>query len=162
MSLACANLFPRNISREYLDPDCKPAREAQVAKLDLAGGQGGGTVLSSSSCTTSYAIQLQLLGGIIIIQTLPAVIFGLYTNKLNPWALLIGWGAGIGSGTWMAYAGAFKVSIYPLQMFGYTIPCYAAVSSLILNIIVSFALSWLFNAVLRTPPNDETVDADYA
>jgi SSS family solute:Na+ symporter len=161
MSIACANLFTRNIYREYFDPHCKPAREAQVAKL-VSLVVKAGALFFIIELPTSYAIQLQLLGGIIIIQTLPAVIFGLYTNKLNPWALLIGWGAGIGSGTWMAYAGAFKVSIYPLQLFGYTIPCYAAVSSLVVNIAVSFAMSWLFNAVLRTPPNDETVDADYA
>ncbi len=161
MSIACANLFTRNIYREYFDPDCKPAREAQVAKL-VSLVVKAGALFFIIELPTSYAIQLQLLGGIIIIQTLPAVIFGLYTNKLNPWALLIGWGAGIGSGTWMAYAGAFKVSIYPLQLFGYTIPCYAAVSSLVVNIAVSVALSWVFHAVRRTPPNDETVDADYA
>ena len=46
---------------------------------------------------TQYAIQLQLLGGILIIQTLPAVLLGLYTRRLNPWALLIGWAAGIGA-----------------------------------------------------------------
>ena len=33
---------------------------------------------------TQYAIQLQLLGGIWISQTVPTVVFGLYTNKLNP------------------------------------------------------------------------------
>ncbi|HXC57557.1 MAG TPA: sodium:solute symporter [Rhizomicrobium sp.] len=161
MSIACANLFTRNIYREYLDPHAPPAREAQVAKI-VSLVVKLGALFFVIELPTSYAIQLQLLGGILIIQTLPAVLFGLYTNKLNPWALLIGWGAGIGSGTAMAYANAFKISIYPLTLFGYTVPCYAALSSLVLNIAVSFALSWLFNAVLRTPPSDATVEADYA
>jgi len=43
-----------------------------------------------------------------------------------------------------------------------TIPCYAAVSSLLLNLAVSLVFSWLFNAVLRTPPSDTTIESDYA
>src|ERR1700688_3063981 len=30
-----------------------------------------------------------------------AVIVGLYTRRLNPWALIIGWAGGLVSGTWM-------------------------------------------------------------
>ena len=147
--------------REYIDPNCKPAREAQVAKL-VSLVVKLGALLFIVELPSTYAIQLQLLGGIVIIQTLPSVIFGLYTNRLNPWALLLGWIAGIASGSWMAYLNAFKASIYPLRLFGETIPCYAAVSSLALNIAVSLAFSVLFNAVLRTPPSDVTVEADYA
>lgn len=46
-----------------------------------------------------YAIQLQLLGGAWIIQTLPAVVLGLYTRWLHRHALLIGWMVGIVAGT---------------------------------------------------------------
>jgi SSS family solute:Na+ symporter len=161
MSIACANLFTRNIYREYLDPNCEPAREAQVAKIASLVVKLG-ALFFVIELPSSYAISLQLLGGIIIIQTLPSVIFGLYTNRLNPWALLAGWIAGIGSGVWMASQLAFKTQIYPLQVLGYTIPCYAALSSLLLNVAVSAALSWVFNAVLRTPPSDATAEADYA
>ncbi|HWD26757.1 MAG TPA: sodium:solute symporter [Rhizomicrobium sp.] len=160
MSIACANLFTRNIYREYIDPNCKPAREAQVAKIVSLVVKLGALAFIVELPTT-FAIQLQLLGGIIIIQTLPSVILGLYTNRLNPWALLVGWGCGIASGTWMAAQLAFKTSIYPIHLFGVTIPCYAALSSLALNIAVSVALSWVFNAVLRTPPSDATAEADY-
>jgi SSS family solute:Na+ symporter len=160
MSIACANLFTRNIYREYIDPNCKPAREAQVAKIVSLVVKLGALAFIVELPTT-FAIQLQLLGGIIIIQTLPSVILGLYTNRLNPWALLVGWGCGIASGTWMAAQLAFKTSIYPIHLFGVTIPCYAALSSLALNVAVSVALSWAFNAVLRTPPSDATAEADY-
>jgi solute:Na+ symporter, SSS family len=160
MSIACANLFTRNIYREYIDPHCKPAREAQVAKIVSLVVKLGALAFIIELSTT-FAIQLQLLGGIVIIQTLPSVILGLYTNRLNPWGLLAGWAAGIASGTWMAAQLAFKTSIYPIHLFGLTIPCYAALSSLALNIVVSVALSWLLNAVLSTAPNDATVEADY-
>jgi solute:Na+ symporter, SSS family len=161
MSIACANLFTRNIYREYLDPDCSPGREAQVAKIVSLVVKLGALVFIIA-LPSAYAIQFQLLGGIIIIQTAPAVLLGLYTSKLNPWALLMGWMAGMASGTWMAWANAFKVSIYPLYILGVIVPCYAAVSSLILNLVVSLAFSWLFNAVLRTPPSDATAESDYA
>jgi SSS family solute:Na+ symporter len=160
MSIACANLFTRNIYREYIDPNCAPAREAHVAKL-VSLVVKLGALAFIIELPTSYAIQLQLLGGILIIQTLPSVIFGLYTNRLNAWALLVGWAVGIGSGTAMAAAQGFKVSIYPIHILGTTIPCYAAISSLLLNIVVSFGLSWAINAALGGVPNDTTVEANY-
>ena len=99
----------------------------------LAGREGGRAVLHPR-LQQSYAIQLQLLGGIWIIQTLPAVLMGLYTRWLNPWALLAGWASGIAAGTAMAASLDFKGSIYALHLFGVTIPCYAALSSLVLNL----------------------------
>jgi len=160
MSIACANLFTRNIYREYINPDCSPKAEAQVAKI-VSLVVKLGALFFIIGLPTQYAIQFQLLGGILIIQTAPAVLLGLYTNKLNPWALLIGWLAGIASGTAMAASLSFKVSIYPLQILGVIVPCYAALSSLVLNLIVSVILSWMFNAMLRTPPRDATAAADY-
>ena len=109
----------------------------------------------------SYAIQLQLLGGIWIIQTLPAVLMGLYTRWLNPWALLAGWASGIAAGTAMAASLDFKGSIYALHIFGVTIPCYAALSSLVLNLAVSVVLSALFNLAARGARTDATAAADY-
>jgi len=158
MSIACANLFTRNIYREYLDRDCPPARESQVAKIASLVVKVGALLFIIK--LQKQAIELQLLGGIWIIQTLPAVLIGLYTRWLNPWALLCGWAAGIATGTWMAAELDFAKSIYALHIFGWTIPCYAALSSLILNIVVSVVLSGLFNAVVRTRA-DETMAEDY-
>jgi SSS family solute:Na+ symporter len=159
MSIACANLFTRNIYREYIDKNCPPAREAQVAKITSLVVKLGALIFIIE--LPGEAIQLQLLGGIIIIQTLPSVLIGLYTRWLHPWALLIGWFAGIGTGTWMAAMNGFKASVYPLEIFGTTIPCYAALSSLILNIVVSFVLSAVFNAIAKNT-TDETLAEDYA
>lgn len=46
-----------------------------------------------------FALDFQLIGGIIIIQVLPAVVFGLYTRWFRRWALLVGWAAGIAAST---------------------------------------------------------------
>jgi SSS family solute:Na+ symporter len=160
MSIACANLFTRNIYREYINPNCTMAREAQVAKITSLVVKLGALLFIIE--LPGEAIQLQLLGGILIIQTLPSVLIGLYTRWLHPRALSLGWLAGIVSGTWMAYENAFKVSVYPLHLFGLTIPCYAALSSLLLNIAVSFALSAVFNAMAGGVRADATVADDYA
>ena len=158
MSIACANLFTRNIYKEYIDPNCAPARESQVAKLTSLVVKVGALLFILK--LHKQAIELQLLGGIWIIQTLPAVLIGLYTRWLNPYALLLGWGAGIASGTWMAAQLNFEKSIYALHIFGWTVPCYAALSSLILNIVVSVVLSAALNAV-RVTRVDATAAEDY-
>jgi SSS family solute:Na+ symporter len=159
MSIACANLFTRNIYREYIRPECEPAHESQVAKIASLVVKVG-ALFFIIALPTTYAIQLQLLGGIWIIQTLPAVLFGLYTRWLNPWALLTGWAAGIASGTWMAAQLNFAKSIYALHIFGWTVPCYAALSSLLLNIAIGVMLSVLLNRMLR-PHEDATMAEDY-
>jgi solute:Na+ symporter, SSS family len=160
MSIACANLFTRNIWREYIEPDCNPARESQVAKIVSLVVKLG--ALAFILRLHDQAIQLQLLGGIIIIQTLPAVLMGLYTRWLHPRALLVGWAFGTATGTYMAWTLGFAKSVFALHILGVTVPCYAALSSLILNIAVSVALSLVFNAFGSGVRVDGTAEADYA
>jgi SSS family solute:Na+ symporter len=110
---------------------------------------------------TQYAIQLQLLGGIWIIQTLPAVMLGAYTRWFNDWALLLGWAAGIFAGTAMSVA-VNLTPTYPLALAGYTFPGYTALYTVILNLAVAIVLTPLFNAVQAgRVPSDETAAADY-
>ena len=161
MSIAIANLFTRNIYKEYIRPDCSNADEARVAKIVSLVAKGG-ALFFVLALDTRLAIQLQLLGGIWIIQTLPAVFFGLYTRWLDPRALLIGWALGIGTGTWMAWVLNFKGSIWPLEIFGYTVPGYAAFYTVILNIVVSVVLTIAFNIVSKSKHTDVTTESDYA
>ena len=150
MSIACANLFTRNIYKEFIAPNASHKAESQVAKTTSLAVKLG-ALFFIIELPTQYAIQLQLLGGIWIIQTLPAVFLGLYLKRLDATALLIGWAAGIGAGTWMAAQSAFKTSTYALHVFGLVIPCYAALSSLILNVVVSLVLSVLLSAFTNAP-----------
>jgi SSS family solute:Na+ symporter len=159
MSIACANLFTRNIYKEMIRPDCSDAEESRMAKMVSLIVKIGALVFIIL-LPLQYAIQLQLLGGIWIIQTLPAVIFGLYTRWFDPRALLAGWAAGIATGTWMAGSLAFKASVFPLSVFGYTVPGYAALYALIVNIVVAAALSLILNAA-GGERHDETAAADY-
>jgi len=102
MSIAAANLFTRNIYREYLKPDATPKQEAQVSKL-VSLVVKLGAVLVVILLDPQFSIDLQLIGGVIILQTLPALVFGLYTRWFHRWALLAGWAVGLVVGLWMAY-----------------------------------------------------------
>ena len=160
MSIASANLFTRNIYKVYFNPYCSDAQESRTAKIVSLIVKAGGLIFIIA-LPQKYAIVLQLLGGVWIIQTLPAVMLGLYTRWLHPWALLLGWLAGIGTGTWMASTLSFKSATYVLHLFGTAVPCYAAVSALAVNLAVSLIFSLLFNAASRQAGPDETLAEDY-
>jgi solute:Na+ symporter, SSS family len=160
MSIATANTFTRNIWREFIHPACTDAEEAQMAKI-VSLVIKAGALLFIFFVPLQFAIYLQLLGGVWISQTLPAVILGLYTRMFNGWALLIGWIVGFGLGTWMAASNNFG-PVYPLHLFGTTVPCYIALAALVVNLVVSAVLSALLNAVWSDRHKDMTVAQDYA
>jgi SSS family solute:Na+ symporter len=159
MSIATANIFTRNIYREFINPNCTDAQESGVAKIVSLVVKAGALVFIFA-LDLPYALQLQLLGGVWIIQILPSVVMGLYVRMLNGWALLIGWAVGTGIGTWMAWTLDFKAAVYPLQIFGTTVPCFIAVSSLVVNIAVAVVLSVVLRPLMRG--QDVTVREDYA
>jgi SSS family solute:Na+ symporter len=142
MSIACANLFTRNLYREFWRPDCGEAQEANVAKI-VSLVVKVGAVLFVLALPQAYAIQLQLLGGIWIIQLLPAILFGLYTRIGDAKGLLAGWAVGIVTGTLMAAAQGFTSSIFPLSILGFIVPGYAALYSVLLNAAVVVAVDRL-------------------
>ncbi len=51
----------------------------------------------------TFSINLQLLGGVWILQVAPMLVGGLYTRWFHRWALLAGWLAGMIYGTIAAY-----------------------------------------------------------
>jgi SSS family solute:Na+ symporter len=159
MSIAAANLYTRNIHREFINRNPTDKQEAQMAKWASLIVKFGALIFIVF-VPTQYAIQLQLLGGIWIIQTLPAVLLGIYTRWFNDWALLIGWAAGIIAGTAMAIA-ANLTPTYPLAFAGHTFPGYTAFYTVILNLVVACVLTPVFNKMSRKAPVDATQYADY-
>jgi SSS family solute:Na+ symporter len=160
MSIAAANLYTRNIHREFINPNPTDRQEAQMAKVVSLVVKFGALVFILF-IPTKFAIYLQLLGGIWIIQTLPAVMLGVYTRWFNAWALLVGWAAGTIAGTAMSVA-VNLTPTYPLTIAGFSFPGYTAFYTLILNLVVAIVLTPVFNAVAgRRATTDETVRADY-
>src|ERR1700726_2495376 len=158
MSIAAANLYTRNIHREFINKNPTDKQEAQMAKwVSLIVKLGA--LIFIIFVPTQYAIYLQLLGGLLIIQTLPSVILGVYTRWFNDWALLIGWAVGTATGIWMFNAANWAPN-YPLVIAGHTFPGYAALYTVILNLVIVIVLTPIFNA-MGGKQVDETVAADY-
>jgi SSS family solute:Na+ symporter len=160
MSIAVANLYTRNIHREFINRNTTSKQEAQMAKGASLVAKFGALIFIIF-VPTQYAIQLQLLGGIWIIQTLPSVMLGAYTRWFNAWALLAGWAAGTFAGTAMAVASNLTPT-FALKVGEYTFPGYSALYTIILNLLIAVVLTPLFNALsARRAPLDETLAADY-
>jgi len=160
MSIAAANLYTRNIHREFINNNPTDRQEAQMAKWVSLIVKLGALVFILF-VPTRYAIYLQLLGGIWIIQTLPSVMIGAYTRWFNDWALLVGWAVGITAGTAMAWA-ANLTPTYPLALDGFSLPGYTALYTVILNLVIAIVLTPVFNALSKPhAPFDETLAADY-
>ncbi len=160
MSIAAANLFTRNIYKEYFRPTCTEREESRVAKTASLVIKLGALAFILLLPTTD-AINFQLLGGIWIIQTLPVVFLGLYTNWFHRLALAIGLIGGLITGTWMVVIQNFGSSVYTISIAGLRIPIYAAVSALVVNLVFCVVLTLLFRALGISAGKDATRPADF-
>jgi SSS family solute:Na+ symporter len=164
MSIAAANLFTRNIYREFFKPDASPAHETRVAQLVSLIVKAGALVFVLA-LSQKFSINFQLLGGIWILQTFPAIVVGLYTRWFHRWALLLGWAAAMAYGTIAAYnvpapgqAGShFGASTD--TVFGHTV--YIAFTALIINLIVTVVFTAVFRLARVPAGPDETAPEHY-
>jgi SSS family solute:Na+ symporter len=160
MSIAAANLFTRNVYKEFLRPGCADREEATVAKIASLVVKFGALAFIVL-VPQKYAIQLQLLGGVWILQTFPSVIVGLYTRRVHRWGLLAGWATGMTVGTWMARSLAFKGSVYSVTIGGLVVPGYAALWALIANFLVAIVVGAAVTGAGIAPGKDATRPEDY-
>ena len=61
----------------------------------------------------------------------------------------------------MAWSLQLKSSTYVLHFFGVAVPCYAALSALVLNLAVAGAVSLIVSVPLAGMPADHTMAEDY-
>jgi solute:Na+ symporter, SSS family len=164
MSIAAANLFTRNVYREFLVRDANPAQEARVAKITSLVVKFG-ALLFVLGMDRQNAINLQLLGGVWILQTILAIVAGLYTRWFHRWALLGGWAVAMVYGTTAAYHQPSKATKHfgsSLAQFPFThTKVYIAVTALLLNIVVAVVLTILLRMVKAPAGTDATRPTDY-
>jgi SSS family solute:Na+ symporter len=162
MSIAAANLFTRNVFKEFFKPDASPRLQTKMAQwVSLVVKLGA--LLFAIELPHTFSINLQLLGGIWILQLAPTIIGGLFTRWFHRWALLTGWLAGMAFGTIAAYkvssatashwAGASDIE------FGHTI--YIGLSAVALNLVIAVVLTLVFKAVKVPEGTDETLPHQY-
>jgi len=160
MSIAAANLFTRNIYKEYLRRDASDREESTVAKW-ASFVLKFGAVLFIVYIPTAQVINFQLLGGIWILQTLPAVFLGLYTHWFNRWALLIGWLVSEVLGTIFFVQAGLK-SVYTITIGSLSFPTmYIAFSMIVLNLVLAIILTPIFNVIGLRRGQDATSPTDY-
>ncbi|WP_131739588.1 monocarboxylate uptake permease MctP [Actinomadura roseirufa] len=164
MSIAASNLFTRNVYTAFLRPDATPAEETRVSRLVSLLVKVGALVFVLGF-DKSLAINLQLLGGIWVVQTFPAIAVGLYTRWLDRWGLLAGWAAGMAYGTITAYGTSsptqehFGSPLAAIPVVGHT--GYIALTAFALNIAVAVAVTAVLRALRVPAGEDATSEDDY-
>jgi solute:Na+ symporter, SSS family len=162
MAIAAANLFTRNIFKEFFKPDASPRLETRISQWASLVVKVG-ALLFAVELPHTFSINLQLLGGIWILQTFPALVGGLFTRWFHRWALLAGWLAGMIFGTIAAYKVATPTTSHwagstDLE-FGHTV--YIGLSAIILNVAIAVILTLVFKAARVPEGADETLPHQY-
>ncbi len=168
MSIAAANLWTRNVYKAFLRRDATPQQEATQSKI-VSLVVKFGALIFVIALPKEFAINLQLLGGIWILQTLPAIVFGLYTRWFHRWALLAGWAVGMAYGTTVAYQQP-SPSDPTVSHFGSpvallpgaaTTKVYIAVTAFVLNVAVAALVTFVLRAANAPAGADATEPGDY-
>ena len=165
MSIAAANLFTRNIYKAYLKPEATDAQEAKVSKI-VSLLTKVGALIFVLTLDKQNALNFQLLGGVWILQTFPSIVFGLFTRWFHRWALLAGWAAGMIYGTVTAYGYCTQCTLRPFANSLASVPGlgdagYIGLTALVLNVVVTVVLTFVFRAVKLGNGSDLTVESDY-
>jgi solute:Na+ symporter, SSS family len=156
MSVAVATLFVRNIYTEFFFPTATPKHQLTVARwVSLITKVGA--LAFVLGLKDQDAINLQLLGGVWILQTLPAVALGAFNGWFHRAALLTGWAAGMTSGTLFVVAGGFA-SVREFGPDDHPVKLYAALVALAINLAVAAAVTTLVRRRDRDPDSDPNRD----
>lgn len=142
MSIGAANLFTRNFWKPYINPNVDDAGEASVAKIASLIVKTG-ALLVILYLPTQFALDLQLLGGLWILQVFPAVVFCLFTRWFVAPALLAGWAVGLIGGTYLSWGDGLK----PLHLVTFgdvSFTAYVGLIALIANVVTAVVV----NAIL--------------
>jgi SSS family solute:Na+ symporter len=166
MGISAANTFARDIYRPYFRPGASDREEGLVSQI-VSVILKLGAVAVIVALKVSFAIEFQLIGGVIVIEILPAVVLGLYTRWFHRWALAVGWLVGMGLSIYMLYvtpgktANHFGSASFAFSTWGFNtkMTIWTGIVGLIANLIVATVLTPLLGRLPRG--RDETRPADY-
>src|ERR1700712_1249108 len=177
MSIAAANLWTRNIYKEYLNRGATAKQEAKQAKWASLVVKFG-AVAFILFIDPQFSIDLQLIGGVIILQTLPSVAIALYTRWQHSRALIAGWAVGMAWGLYLLYTipnpnngklhfGGSALALSNVNLFGWhpfgvsKVQIYVGIVALVANLIVVLVVTLVLRAMKVRDGADDTVGADY-
>ncbi len=160
MSIAAANIFTRNFYLEYLHQDASSGVQAVVAKYASVGVSACALVFVLV-VPMQYSINLQLLGGALVLQTLPAIVFGLWKRLFHHQALLAGWAVSIGVAVTLLLRLKLQSSAYPVAVAGHTFSVYVGIIALLANLAIATTGTIALDSLRVARPVDGTGPADY-
>jgi SSS family solute:Na+ symporter len=134
MSIGAANLFTRNFWKAYVNPNVTHAGEERVAKMVSLVVKVGALAFILFA-PTKFALDLQLLGGVWILQTFPSVVFGVFSRWFRAPALLLGWAVGMIMGSYLAFSDGIK-PVHTFTIGGDSFTMYTGLAALIVNVVV--------------------------
>ena len=138
-----------------------------------------GALVAILALDPQFSIDLQLIGGVIIAQTLPSVGLGLLTGWFHRGALVAGWVAGMLTGLWTLWTipavtyganGATTVtkahfggSAFKLSELGFDtkLTIWAGIVALAANLLVAIIGTFVLRAMNVEDGQDETRLGDY-
>jgi SSS family solute:Na+ symporter len=175
MSISAANLFTRSIYREYLHPRATPAQEARVSRYTSLAVKLG-AVVCIFLLSPQFSVDLQLIGGVIVLQMIPAVCIGLLTPWFHRWALTAGLLVGLVVGMVQLYQipqlspggrsiarAHFGGSSWPLTHLGLhtSASVYVGMLALAVNLVVVVVGTAVLRGLRVPAGTDATKQADY-
>jgi SSS family solute:Na+ symporter len=177
MSIAAANLWTRNVYKEFIRRDASPGDEAVQAKRASLVVKFG-AVAFILFIDPQFSIDLQLIGGVIILQTLPSVAISLYTRWFHIWGLVAGWVVGLGWGMYLLYQipnpatnhahfGGSALALGKLSLFGWhpfsgsQVQIYVGVVALAANLIIGIVVTLVMRQLKMYNGTDQTNPEDY-
>ncbi|MDQ4102427.1 MAG: sodium:solute symporter [Actinomycetota bacterium] len=177
MSIAAANLWTRNIYKAYLRREATAEQECKQAKIASLVVKFGAVALIVL-IDPQYSIDLQLIGGVIILQTLPMVAIALYTRWFHIWGLVAGWVIGMGWGLVMLYGipnpasgrqhfGGSALALDKLSILGWhpfagsPTQIYVGFVALIANLVIAALVTVVLRQMRVFNGTDETNTGDY-
>ena len=156
MSIAAANLFSRNIWREFVQPRMTMRTEATISKFASLVVKIGALIFILFVPATDI-LYFQTAGGVWMINALPALIIALFVKRLSKVAMILGWAAGIGLGTWALIVEKFATSLHDFGVGG---KIYIGVAAIVVNLAVVLVGSLVAALLGRASPS-RLSDDDY-
>jgi solute:Na+ symporter, SSS family len=160
MSIAASNIFTRNLYLEYLHKEASAGSQATVAKYASV-GVNACALLFVLLVPMQYSINLQLLGGVLILQTFPAIVFGLWKRLFHHQALLAGWAMSLAIAVTLLLRLKLQSSAYPVVFGGHTFSVYVGIIALVANLVIAAIGTMILDSLNVGRPVDGTGPNDY-
>ncbi|GBR01882.1 sodium:solute symporter family protein [Acetobacter oeni] len=139
MAIGAANLLTHNVLPKRCDTVTGSRVAAFVVKL--------GALLCVLFLNAQFAIDLQLLGSVIILQTFPALVLGLFRISYSVIGMTAGWAAGMVTGLGICWMDGLR-PVHTLTFSGYS----ELVSTGLIALAVNITVVAVFTALRHFAP----------